>query len=187
MLDYAEAKQCPDWPKWQEAIKEEMHTPKANSTWELVKRPPPGSSILGCKWVLCIKKNAAGKIEKYKAHLIARGFTQIHSVNFMETYTPVACMASFCLVLALAAHNSWLIDAFDFDSAFLNGVLGEDKVVYLEQPADQATAVTISLSDTYYGRHTYIYSFPLTHAYPMCIPFFTLLIILLIGLLIPFH
>jgi hypothetical protein len=43
-------------------------------------------------------------------------------------------------VLALAARNGRPVDTFDFDSAFLNGVLGDDKVVYLEQPADQATA-----------------------------------------------
>jgi hypothetical protein len=78
--------------------------------------------------------------EKYKAQLVARGFTQIHGVNFTETYTPVARMSSFQLVLALAACNGWPVDTFDFNSAFLNGVLGDNEVVYLEQPADQATA-----------------------------------------------
>jgi predicted RNA binding protein YcfA (HicA-like mRNA interferase family) len=55
-------------------------------------------------------------------------------------YAPVSHMSSFQLVLALAACNGWPVDAFDFDSAFLNGVLGDNEVVYLEQPADQATA-----------------------------------------------
>jgi hypothetical protein len=82
----------------------------------------------------------AGEIKKYKARLVARGFTQIHGVNFTLMYTPVARMSSFRLVLALAACNGWPVDAFNFDSAFLNGVLGDNEVVYLEQPADQATA-----------------------------------------------
>jgi hypothetical protein len=67
MPEYAEAKRRPDWPRWQEAIKEEMHTLEANGTWELVKCPPPSSSVVDCKWVLHIKKNMAGEIEKYKA------------------------------------------------------------------------------------------------------------------------
>jgi hypothetical protein len=67
MPEYAEAKRCPDWPRWQEAIKDEICTLEANGTWELVKRPPPSASIVDCKWVLHIKKNAAGEIKKYKA------------------------------------------------------------------------------------------------------------------------
>jgi len=33
----------------------------------------------------------------------------------------------------MANHNKWPVNTFDFDSAFLNSVLSDDKVVYLEQ------------------------------------------------------
>ncbi|RDB21868.1 Retrovirus-related Pol polyprotein from transposon TNT 1-94 [Hypsizygus marmoreus] len=137
MPSYSEAKKRPDWPKWEEAIKVELENLKQNGTWELVERPA-GVNVVDCKWVLRIKKNAAGEIEKYKARLVARGFTQIHGVDFYETYAPVARLASFRLLLAIAARNGWPVDSFDFDGAFLNSVLDDDEVVYLEQPAEYA-------------------------------------------------
>jgi hypothetical protein len=54
-------------------------------------------------------------------------------------YAPVAKLASFRLLLALAARNSWPVDTFDFDSAYLNSYLKDDEVVYLEQPVGYET------------------------------------------------
>ena len=135
----AEAKRRSDWPKWQEAMREEVRSLKANRTWKVVERPQD-TNVVDCKWVLRIKKNAAGEIDKYKARLVTRGFTQIHGVDYYETYAPVARLASFRLLIALANRNCWPIESFDFDSAFLNSVLGEDEVVYLEQPVDFSEA-----------------------------------------------
>lgn len=134
MPSYEEAKKRPDWPKWQEAIKAELQNLKMNGTWELVERPD-GANVVDCKWVLRIKKNAAGEIEKYKARLVARGFTQVYGVDYYETYAPVAKLATFRLITAIAARNGWPLDSFDFDSAYLNSLLG-DEVIYLEQPPD---------------------------------------------------
>ena len=70
---------------------------------------------------------------------MARGFTQIYGINYYETYTPVARLTSFRLLLALAARNGWAVDNFDFDSAYLNSKLGNDEVVYIKQPPDFET------------------------------------------------
>ena len=93
---------------------------------------------MDCKWVLRIKKNAAGEVEKYKARLVARGFMQIYGIDFYETYAPVARLASFRLVLAMENREGWPIDCFDFDLAFLNSTLSDNEVIYLEQPKDFA-------------------------------------------------
>ena len=79
------------------------------------------------------------RIEKYKARLVARGFTQIYGIDYYETYAPVARLSSFRLLLAIAARNNWPVDTFDFDSAYLNSVLGEDEIIYLEQPPGYET------------------------------------------------
>jgi len=63
---------------------------------------------------------------------------QIHGINYYETYAPVARLASFRFLIAIANCNGWPLDSFDFDSAYLNSVLGDDEIVYLEQPKDYA-------------------------------------------------
>jgi len=60
---------------------------------------------------------------------------QVHGVDYYDTWTPVAKLASIRLLLAIAAQNSWPVDMFDFHSAFLNGELDSDEEVYMEQPS----------------------------------------------------
>ena len=61
-----EAMRRPDWPKWQAAIQEELGALKKAGTWGIVKRPKE-RNIVKNKWVFKIKKDAAGRIEQYKA------------------------------------------------------------------------------------------------------------------------
>ena len=138
MPTYEEARKHPDWPKWQDAIQKELNSLEKNGTWRLVKRPP-NANVVDSRWVLRIKKNAAGEVDKYKARLVAKGFTQIYGVDYYEMYAPVARLTSFRLLLAIAARNGWAVDAFDFDSAYLNSKLGDDEVIYLEQPPGYET------------------------------------------------
>ena len=137
MPSFDEAKRRPDWPKWQMAISEELDNLEQNGTWELVKCPKD-TNVVNSKWVLQIKKNAAGEIEKYKARLVARGFTQVYGVDYYKTYTPVAKLSTFQLILAITARNGWSIDSFDFNSTYLNSVL-QGETIYLKQPPDHAT------------------------------------------------
>ena len=102
MPTYEEALKRPDWPKWSKAIDEEIDGLKRTGTFELVKRPPD-TNVVGSKWVLKIKKDSAGEVLKYKARLVAKGFTQIYGVDYYETYAPVARLATFRILLALAA------------------------------------------------------------------------------------
>ncbi|PPQ72971.1 hypothetical protein CVT26_014516, partial [Gymnopilus dilepis] len=135
---YDEARKRSDWPKWEEAIKKVL-TLEKNGTWRIVKRPE-NANVVDSKWVLRIKKNAAGEIDKYKARLVARGFTQVYGIDYDATYAPVARLSTFRYVIALANRNGWPIESIDFDSAFLNAPLGDDEVIYLEQPKGYAKA-----------------------------------------------
>ena len=95
-----EARRRMDWPKWDLAIKAELEALKKAGTWGVVERLR-GRNIVVCKWVLHIKKNAAGRIECYKARFIANGFIQVYDVDYYKTFTPVAKLASIWTYLPL--------------------------------------------------------------------------------------
>lgn len=72
----------------------------------------------------------------YKARLVARGFTHVPGLDYTGTYAPVARMASVRTILALAARKDWEVDAFNFNSAYLNGELNEDdRCIWRSPPA----------------------------------------------------
>jgi hypothetical protein len=73
-----------------------------------------------------------GQLQKHKARLVARGFTQIEGEDYFLTYSPVAKMKSFRLVLALSAFYRLQLTHMDVCSAFLQGELNE--TLYMQQP-----------------------------------------------------
>ena len=81
---------------------EEMKAVEKNETWELVD-PPLRCRPISLKWVYKVKRDEHDAIVKHKARLGARGFVQHEGIDFEEVFTPVACMESVRLLLALAA------------------------------------------------------------------------------------
>ena len=74
---------------WMPSMQAEINALNANGTWSLVPLPP-GKKVVGSTWVLRTKRNSDGSIVKRKSRLVAQGFTQIHGLNFDETFSPVA-------------------------------------------------------------------------------------------------
>jgi hypothetical protein len=107
-----------------------LMTLKNAGTWITVPCPP-SKNIIGSKWVFHIKCTTDSSIAKYKAHLVARGFTQIQGVNYYDTYSPVARLASFCIILAYAAHYDGEVESFDFNGTYLSGTLDNNKEIYM--------------------------------------------------------
>jgi Reverse transcriptase (RNA-dependent DNA polymerase) len=138
-----EAQSCSDWPRWKEVMDHEMGTLEKAGTWNTVPCLP-GKNIVGSKWVFCIKQNADGSIDKYKACLVAKGFTQIHGVDYFDTFSPMAKLSSFCTILAYATHYDWEIESFDFNSAYLNAKLDEDEEIYMQEPLGYETGSSSS-------------------------------------------
>ncbi|XP_074306525.1 uncharacterized protein LOC141641775 [Silene latifolia] len=60
--------------RWREAMSKEIDALEKNGTWKLVPLPR-GKKPIGCKWVYKIKYRADGTVERYKARLVAHGFT----------------------------------------------------------------------------------------------------------------
>jgi Reverse transcriptase (RNA-dependent DNA polymerase) len=121
-----------DWPSWKEVMDCKIGSLEQAKTWTTVLHPTR-KNVVGCKWVFRLKRKADGSIDKYKAHLVVRGFTQIYGIDYYNTYSLVACLASFRLILAIAAQNNWEVEVFDFNSAYLNGKLNIDEEIYMQE------------------------------------------------------
>ena len=85
----AQAQSRSDWPRWKEVMDCELVTLEKVGTWNTVPRPT-NKNIVRSKWVFRVKRKADGSVDKYKARLIAHGFTQIYGVDYFEMFSPVA-------------------------------------------------------------------------------------------------
>ena len=103
----------------------------SNGTWDLVSLPP-GKSTVGCRWVYTIKVGPDDQVDRLKARLVVKGYTQIYGCDYGDTFSLVAKIASVHLFLSMAAMCHWPLYQLDIKSAFLNGELLEE--VYMEQP-----------------------------------------------------
>ena len=86
--------------------------------------------MIGCKWIYKIKTRSDGSIERYKACLVAKGFTQEYEIDYEETFTLVARISSIRTLLAVAATSKWNI--FQMDVKCI-GDLSEE--VYMQPPS----------------------------------------------------
>lgn len=75
------------------AMKEELGMIVKNEKWELDDRPKE-RDVIGVKWIYKTKLNSNGSIQKHKARLVARGFTQKPGTDFFETFAPVSGLKS---------------------------------------------------------------------------------------------
>lgn len=116
---------------WQQAVREELQSLADNHAWRLV-RCPAGVVPLKSKWVFRIKPDEHGEPIRYKARLVAKGFQQKPGVDYNETYSPVAKLATIRTVLAVATHRRMHVHQLDVKTAFLYGELEED--VYMAIP-----------------------------------------------------
>ena len=112
-------------------MREEFSSLQKNNTWELVDLPP-WRKLVQCKWVFKNKFVVDGSPLKYKEIFVAKGYSQVHVIDYNETFAPVAKMDSIRLALAIAALKQWEVHHMDVKCAFLNGDINED--IYMQQP-----------------------------------------------------
>jgi len=114
---------------WYDAMKDEMNSMASNGVWDLVELPN-GLKAIGCKWVFKTKKDSLGNIERYKARLISKGFTQKEGINYKEIFSLVSNEDSLRIILALVAYFD--LELHQWETAFLDRDLEEE--VHMRQP-----------------------------------------------------
>jgi len=131
-LTYKQAITCNDKDQWIKAMNAEINNFYDNKIMTFVKSLPPGIKPTSTKWVYTIKKDGQGNIIKYKARLVARGFTQKKGVDYDLTYSPTLSIDSLKLIIALASKFKWELMQLDIKAAYLNAAL--DKNIYVNIP-----------------------------------------------------
>jgi hypothetical protein len=116
---------------WHGAMHEKIQALCSNDTWSLIPYHP-FMNVVGNQWAYRIKRHVDGSIERYKARLIARGFTQQKGIDYSETFNPVIKQSTVRLVFFIVVSYNWKIHQLDIHNAFLNSVLNEQ--VYMKQP-----------------------------------------------------
>ena len=112
-------------------MKDEITFMSHNKVWSLVDFPN-GCRPIGCKWVFNTKRNAKGQVERYKARLVTKGYSQREGIDFKETFYLVSTKHFLCIIVAIVAHFDLELHQMDVRTTFLNRDLVEE--VYMSQP-----------------------------------------------------
>jgi Reverse transcriptase (RNA-dependent DNA polymerase) len=103
--------------------------------WNIVPRPSEKNTV-GCKWVYSLKHTPEGKVDRFKARLVANNYTQTYGVDYEETFAPVAKMNTVRTLISCAVNFGWDLCQLDVKNVFLRGDLKEE--VYMEIPPNFA-------------------------------------------------
>lgn len=117
--------------KLENAMNKEIVSLHEKGTWDLVQLPPDRKSI-GSKWLFKVKQDSQGNDCRFKARLVAQGFSQKYGIDYDEVFAPVVKQTTIRTLLAVAGKQQMSVRHYDVKTAFLNGDLKED--IFMKQP-----------------------------------------------------
>ena len=129
--DWRDIKGRADSDKWLQAAHEEVMGLLENGTFTPVQLPP-GRRAIGCRWVFKLKRKPDGSVDRYKACLVAKGFSQRPGLDFGQVFAPTARWAALRAIFALAAIEDLELYSLDISNVFLNGEI--DHEVFMQTP-----------------------------------------------------
>ena len=119
------------WENFSKAEEAELSAFSELKVWELVPKPK-GANVVGTRWVYDVKVDSSGAVSRYKARLVAQGFSQKEGIDYNETFAPTMHVKTMRVLLALAARENLEVHQYDISTAFLHASLQE--TVYVRQP-----------------------------------------------------
>ena len=124
--------------KWRDAIHLDM------GEWRHVKRKddPNVHRLVGCRWVFKVKRNGV-----YHARLVAKGFSQIPSVDSTDNYSPVVNDVTFRVMVARMIIKNMKGKVVDIDNAFLNGDLKHEICMKIPEGYDEVINPRVDKED----------------------------------------
>ena len=127
-----ECRQRKYWPKWKDTIEAELNSLAKREVFGPLVQTPINVKPVGYKWVFMRKRNENNEIVRYKARLVAQGFSQRPGIDYEETYSPVVDAVTFRYLIRLATSQGLYMRLMDVVTAYLYGSL--DSNIYMKVP-----------------------------------------------------
>ena len=182
-LTFAEAMASEHACEWRAAMDEEISNLMKFDCYDKVPRTQAieHGRLVKSKWVFKVKYNSDGTVQRFRARLVAKGFTQVPGSDFYETFSPVFSYTSFRAVLAIAAATDMQLDTWDLQNSFLQQKLDVEHM-YMECPAgysnvtDNGQPAALHLKQSIYGLkqasrllHERLAAFLISRGFRQCI------------------
>ena len=124
----------PDREEWLLAMRDEMASLEGHGTWFLEPHPGDEFKLMTGRWLFVKKLGKDGRVERYKARFVARGFQQRPGIEFDQTFAPVTSKGTLRMLLAGVVFRKMYSRQIDVKTAFLHGVIDPNLKLYLRQP-----------------------------------------------------
>ena len=121
-----------DWPLWKDAMNAELKALAKRKVFGPVINTPNGVRPVGSKWVFVRKRNDKNEIVRYKARLVAQGFSQRSGIDYKERYSPVVDAITLRYLISLAIRENLEMRLMDVVTAYLYGTLENE--IYMKVP-----------------------------------------------------
>ncbi|KAL0291592.1 UNVERIFIED_CONTAM: Copia protein [Sesamum calycinum] len=121
-----------DWRSWKKDIQDELDSLNKREVFGPIIPTPRGVKPVGYKWVFVRKINEQNKVVRYKAILVAQGFTQKPGLDYTETYSPVVDATTLRFLISLSVIEQLKMQLMDVVTAYLYGSL--DTNIYMRIP-----------------------------------------------------
>ncbi|KAI3720027.1 hypothetical protein L6452_20934 [Arctium lappa] len=131
-MSVIECQNIEDWAKWKEAIQAELNSLNKRKVFGSIVLTPEAVKPIRNRWVFVRKRNEKNEIMRYKARLVAQGFSQRPGIDYEETYSPVMDEITFRYLISLAVSENLEMRLMDVVTAYLYGSLDSD--IYMKIP-----------------------------------------------------
>jgi len=149
---YEQATKSRDRNAWLDAMNDELRAHRENNTWSVVKRNA-SMNVIDTKWVYVKKKDENGVVKRFKARVVAKGYSQQYGIDYRETFAPVIKLKSLRLIIALSSttNTKRRLEQLDVKTAFLNAKVKEDIYVSVPKGMSVGVGVVLKLNKALYG------------------------------------
>lgn len=134
---YEEAVNSEHAEHWKAAMDREVTTLNENNTWDVTPLPSDYTETKS-RWVYTLKQCKTPGDVQYKARYVARGYSQIHGIDYEETFSPTTRFTSIRALLQKATNDNFVLHQLDVKGAYLHAPI--DKETYIQQPPGYETS-----------------------------------------------